>query len=85
VSAFDPVVKNLNSPFDKSIQYCEDKYSCAHGADLLVLVTEWAAFKNPDFTVLASSMRELHIVDGRNIWKKTEVERFGFTYVGIGR
>jgi UDPglucose 6-dehydrogenase len=85
VSVFDPVVNNLNTAFDKSIQYCEDKYSCAYGADLLVLVTEWAAFKNPDFPLLSRSMRGLHIIDGRNIWEKSEVEKFGFTYEGIGR
>jgi|694.fasta_scaffold32637_6 UDPglucose 6-dehydrogenase len=85
VSVFDPVVKNLNATFDKSIQYCEDKYSCANGADLLILVTEWAAFKNPDFSMLSKNMRKLHVIDGRNIWEKSEVEKFGFTYEGIGR
>lgn len=85
VSVFDPVVNNLNTTFDKVIQYCEDKYACAYGADLLVLVTEWATFKNPDFPLLSRRMRGLHIIDGRNIWEKSEVEKFGFTYEGIGR
>jgi UDPglucose 6-dehydrogenase len=85
VSVFDPVVKHLNATLDNSIQYCEDKYSCTNGADLLVLVTEWATFKNPDFLLLSRSMKDLHIIDGRNIWKKSEVEKFGFTYKGIGR
>jgi hypothetical protein len=30
-------------------------------------------------------MTGLHILDGRNIWERSEVENFGFTYEGIGR
>ena len=85
VSVFDPIVKSLNTTFNNSIKYCDDKYSCANGADLLVLVTEWAAFKNPDFALLSKCMRKLHVIDGRNIWEKSEVESYGFSYKGIGR
>jgi UDPglucose 6-dehydrogenase len=85
VRVFDPVVKSLHPDIDSSIKYFEDKYSCTENADLLVLVTEWTAFKNPDFGLLSKQMHGLHILDGRNIWKRSEVEKFGFTYEGIGR
>ena len=85
VRVFDPVVKNLNPVFDMSIQYCDDRYSCAQDADILVLVTEWTSFKNPDFALLSKIMRSRNIIDGRNIWRKSEVEKFGFIYEGIGR
>ena len=85
VRVFDPVVKSLHPDIDSSINYFEDKYSCTENADLLVLVTEWTAFKNPDFGLLSKQMHGLHILDGRNIWERSEVEKFGFTYEGIGR
>jgi len=85
VQVFDPIVKSLHPSIDNSIQYFDEKYSCAENADLLVLVTEWTAFKNPDFAKLSKHMGKLHIIDGRNIWVKSEVEKYGFTYEGIGR
>lgn len=85
VRVYDPVVKHLHPDIDNSIQFFDDKYSCTQDADLLVLVTEWTAFKNPDFAQLSKHMRKLHIIDGRNIWEKSEAEESGFTYEGIGR
>jgi UDPglucose 6-dehydrogenase len=85
VRVFDPVVKSLYPNIDSSIQYFDDKYSCAENTDLLVLVTEWTAFKNPDFEKLSKNMRTLNVIDGRNIWDKSDAEKFGFNYEGIGR
>jgi UDPglucose 6-dehydrogenase len=85
VQVFDPVVNTLGSQIDNKIQFFDDKYACAQNADLLVLVTEWKTFKNPDFGILSKQMTGLHILDGRNIWERSEVENFGFTYEGIGR
>jgi UDPglucose 6-dehydrogenase len=85
VRVFDPIVKSIHPNVDKLIQFFDEKYSCAENTDLLVLVTEWTEFKNPDFSKLSKQMEKLHVIDGRNIWKKAEVEKFGFTYEGIGR
>lgn len=85
VRVYDPIVKSLHPDIDNSIKYFEDKYSCTENADLLILVTEWTAFKNPDFGLLSKQMHSLHILDGRNIWEKSEVEKYGLTYEGIGR
>ena len=85
IHAFDPIVKSLNQQIDSKVKFFDDKYSCAQNADLLILVTEWKTFANPDFDLLSQQMRSLHILDGRNIWKKSEVKTFGFTYEGIGR
>ena len=85
VRVFDPVVKTFHPNIDNSIQFFDDKYSSTRDADLLVLVTEWTAFKNPDFALLSKHMRKLHVIDGRNIWEKSEAVKSGFTYEGIGR
>ena len=85
VRVYDPVVKHLHPDIDNSIQFFDEKYSCTRDADLLVLVTKWTTFKNPDFALLSKHMRKLHVIDGRNIWEKSEAEESGFTYEGIGR
>lgn len=54
-------------------------------ADVLVLITEWKQFRNPDFTKIKASMRGNVIVDGRNQYDPAQLQALGFEYVGIGR
>jgi UDPglucose 6-dehydrogenase len=60
-------------------------YAAAKEADALVLVTEWKAFRHPDFARLKKIMRAPILFDGRNVWPLREVRELGFTYYGIGR
>jgi len=60
-------------------------YEAAHGADLLVLITEWNEFRAMDLKRLRNEMRGTLIVDLRNIYPPDEVREAGFTYVSIGR
>jgi UDPglucose 6-dehydrogenase len=57
----------------------------ARDADALVLVTEWKEFRSPDFGLLAQSLRERVVFDGRNIWQPAMVTAAGLHYEGIGR
>jgi UDPglucose 6-dehydrogenase len=54
-------------------------------ADALVLVTEWKEFRSPDFGMLAKTLRERVVFDGRNIWQPAMVTAAGLRYEGIGR
>ena len=85
VRAYDPIVKTSNLEFGPGFTYCDDKYEVVDGADVLILMTEWEEFQNPDFAILSEKMNNKFIIDGRNIWDKEEVEALGFTYQGIGR
>jgi UDPglucose 6-dehydrogenase len=67
------------------VTYCADAYDCARGADALVLVTEWEAFRALDFGRLKSVMARPLVVDLRNVYGPDEMARHGFRYVGIGR
>jgi UDPglucose 6-dehydrogenase len=60
-------------------------YEAAHGADALVLMTEWKLYWAPDFDRLRRDMKQAVIVDGRNIWSPDVVRRRGITYYSIGR
>ena len=55
------------------------------GADGLVVVTEWSEYRSPDFEVLATTLSERVIFDGRNVYEPETVERHGIAYYGIGR
>ncbi|KKB84068.1 UDP-glucose 6-dehydrogenase [Devosia limi DSM 17137] len=60
-------------------------YEAAAGADALVLMTEWNAFRSLDLARLKASMRGDVIVDLRNIYRHEEMERHGFRYDSVGR
>lgn len=61
-----------------------DAYSAAQGADALVLVTEWNAFRALDLKRLAASMNAPVLVDLRNIYPAAEVRAAGFSLTRIG-
>ncbi|MDV2988374.1 UNVERIFIED_CONTAM: UDP binding domain-containing protein, partial [Methylobacteriaceae bacterium AG10] len=54
------------------------------GADALVIVTEWNAFRALDLARLKALMAAPVLVDLRNVYAPAEVVRHGFAYVGIG-
>jgi UDPglucose 6-dehydrogenase len=64
---------------------CEQPYAALDGADALVVVTEWKAFRSPDLDRIRASLREHVIFDGRNIFEPKAIEAAGIAYYGIGR
>ncbi len=64
---------------------CENAGAALEGADALVIVTEWKAFRSPDFARIRASLRSPVIFDGRNLFDPAAVEEAGITYYGIGR
>lgn len=67
------------------ITFCENAYQVAEGVDGLVIVTEWNEFKSLDMQRIHHSMRRPILIDGRNIYEASEMNRIGFIYRGIGR
>ncbi|MBW1636029.1 MAG: UDP-glucose/GDP-mannose dehydrogenase family protein, partial [Deltaproteobacteria bacterium] len=61
------------------------KEGALHGADGLVIVTEWKSFRVPDFEQLKNELRDKVIFDGRNLYDPVRVETMGLAYYGIGR
>ncbi len=67
------------------IRFAPNSYGCLEGADALLLITEWQAFRNPNFERIKSLMRQPVIFDGRNIYDPAQLRQLGFTYYSIGR
>lgn len=55
------------------------------GADALVIVTEWKAFKSPDFEMIRKKLRTPIVFDGRNLFDPKMMRRQGLDYFCIGR
>jgi UDPglucose 6-dehydrogenase len=64
---------------------CENAYDVLKGADVLALVTEWKAFRSPDFARIKAGLKTPAIFDGRNLYDPRVVEEAGIAYYGIGR
>jgi UDPglucose 6-dehydrogenase len=54
-------------------------------ADALIIVTEWKAFRSPDFDLLKQQLKTPIIFDGRNLFEPSVLSEYGFIYQGIGR
>ncbi|PCJ58545.1 MAG: UDP-glucose 6-dehydrogenase [Rhodospirillaceae bacterium] len=85
VRAFDPEGMGEARKLLKSVTYCEDSYEAMTGADVLVLLTEWNAFRSLDLVRMKQLLRRPVIVDLRNVYNPSEMRAAGFDYRAIGR
>jgi UDPglucose 6-dehydrogenase len=88
VRAFDPEAREetrrLYGDRDDLV-LCERAGDALQGADVLAVVTEWKAFRSPDFAAIRAALAEPAIFDGRNLYDPVVVEEAGLAYYGIGR
>ena len=83
---FDPVAsENIESENPGQFQISDDMYEALRGADALVISTDWDEFKQPDFAKMKSLMAAPVIFDGRNLYKRDQMRKAGFTYHSVGR
>lgn len=85
IRAFDPEGMEAAKACLSDVTYGSDPYDTAAGADALVLVTEWDAFRALDFPRLKTLMAEPLFVDLRNVYRRELIARHGFRYISIGR
>ena len=86
ISAYDPeAMEEAKKTFGARIQFASSNYSCAEGADALLLITEWQAFRHPNFERMKKVMSQPVIFDGRNIYDSAQLRQLGFTYYSVGR
>ncbi len=88
VVAYDPVAMEEARrlyPDPAELALAATPSDALHGADALAVVTEWKAFRSPDFDVLKARLRAGVVFDGRNLYEPEQVRAAGLEYFGIGR
>ncbi len=85
IRAYDPAAMREATPMLPGVQWCDDPYDVADGADVLVLITEWNEFRALDLERIGQAMRARVLVDLRNVYPPAEAAAAGFAYTGIGR
>jgi UDPglucose 6-dehydrogenase len=84
IVAYDPEAMDSAKSLMPEIAYAPDAYSCLDGADALVIVTEWDAFRALDLDRVKAALRHPVVIDLRNIYRSGEMHARGFTYVNVG-
>lgn len=87
VKAYDPkAVLEAREHYlrDVDVEYVKSKYSALNHVDAMILITEWAEFRNPDFAEMRKRMDGNIIFDGRNQYDTKIMKKYGFEYYQIG-
>ncbi|MEO0591006.1 MAG: UDP-glucose/GDP-mannose dehydrogenase family protein [Pseudomonadota bacterium] len=85
VSAYDPEGMELAKPLMPEVEMCADPYEAISGADAVVIVTEWDAFRALDLGRVMELANQPILVDLRNIYTPEDVRSRGFEYASVGR
>lgn len=67
------------------IEFCASQNDALVGADALVIVTEWKAFRSPNFERVKTELKLPLIFDGRNLYEPSAMNELGIEYHAIGR
>jgi UDPglucose 6-dehydrogenase len=86
VKAFDPVaMENARGELPEGVDYCEDSYDAAKGADAMIIVTEWNQFRSLDMERVRTLLNQPVVIDLRNLYDPQRMKEQGFRYTSIGR
>ncbi len=86
IVAFDPeAMENVERLLGHRISFANDRYDALDNADALLICTEWAVFRTPDFEQIAERLNNKAIFDGRNLYDLGKMKQLGFHYKSIGR
>jgi UDPglucose 6-dehydrogenase len=67
------------------IRFASGPMDALDGAEALLIVTEWKAFRSPDFEQIKARLKNPVIIDGRNLFEPSLMSANGIEYHGIGR
>lgn len=85
VRAYDPAAARQAKELLPDLVLADTIEDSARGADALVILTEWSAFRTIQWDKLAPTMRRPLLIDLRNICEPKDVVRQGMEYVALGR
>jgi UDPglucose 6-dehydrogenase len=86
LTVFDPeAMGHVEKVYGDKIQYAAGQYDALSDADALIICTEWAEFRTPDFNRFEKLLGAKVIFDGRNLYDPIKMKDFGINYESIGR
>ena len=86
VTAYDPAaMERTREAMPSGITFANSAYEAAHGADALLILTEWEEFANLDLERIRQELKYPIVIDGRNLYDPEVMAAQGFTYYSVGR
>ena len=88
VAAYDPAAMEETRRIygqRADLTLAESPMQALAGADALLVVTEWKAFRSPNFETMKTLLKNPVIFDGRNLYDPATMREQGFEYFPIGR
>jgi UDPglucose 6-dehydrogenase len=85
VKAYDPEAREQAEKHFQNVDWQNNAYDVADGADALVILTEWNEFRALSLQDIKEKMTQPLLLDFRNIYTDAEVKAHGFRYISIGR
>jgi UDPglucose 6-dehydrogenase len=85
VRATDPVAIEKARAVLPDVEFIEDPYRAARGADALLLLTEWPEYRQLDWRRICQEMARPLVIDARNMLSPAEMKALGFEYDCFGR
>ena len=84
IRAHDPQgTANARALLD-DVEFFDDPYDCAVGADVVVMMTDWQALKSLDLGRLSRVVKNRALVDFRHAFDPVEARKNGFSLSTIG-
>ncbi len=86
VKAHDPIAAPIfKRLITDKIEYVDDMYDALNGADALLIVTGWNAYRDADLNKVTSLLNNGFVIDGRNVWAgKDRPAELKYEGIGLG-
>ena len=86
ITAYDPeAMTNVKAAIGEKISFAQHQYAALENADALLIATEWAVFRSPDFNKINGLLNEKVIFDGRNLYDLDSMRNLNYYYQSVGR
>jgi UDPglucose 6-dehydrogenase len=85
VVVYDPHAMDNARRLHPELDYAVSLDAALDGADLVLLLTEWAEFRAMDPTAIGGTVRQRNVVDGRNVLDPVVWRAAGWHYRALGR
>ena len=86
ITVYDPAAMDrAREILNFRVQFAENAYEAASGADALLILTEWDEFASLDLERLHEKLKYPIVIDGRNLYQPEFMAEHGFTYYSVGR
>jgi UDPglucose 6-dehydrogenase len=85
VSVYDPKAMDNSRALFPTLRYATSALEACEGADVVLVLTEWAEFKKLRPEDLNPVVRSRAVIDGRNCLDPHQWRSAGWNYRGVGR